>query len=75
MYLFILIVLCLHCCAGTFTSCSEQALLSSCGARLLLLRSTGSRARVAHGLSCSTACGIFLDQGLNLCPLLWQADS
>ena len=24
---------------------------------------------VAHGLSCSTACGIFLDQGSNLCPL------
>ena len=30
---------------------------------------------VAHGLSCSAACGIFLDQGLNLCPLHWQVDS
>ena len=30
---------------------------------------------MAHGLSCSVACGIFLDQGLNLCPLHWQADS
>jgi len=30
---------------------------------------------VAHGLSCSTACGIFLDQGLNPCPLHQQADS
>ena len=30
---------------------------------------------MAHGLSCSTACGIFLDQGLNLCLLHWQADS
>ena len=30
---------------------------------------------VALGLSCPTACGIFLDQGLNLCPLHWQADS
>ena len=29
---------------------------------------------MAHGLSCSTACGIFLDQGSNLCPLCWQAD-
>ena len=29
----------------------------------------------AHSLSCSTACGIFLDQGSNLCPLRWQADS
>ena len=30
---------------------------------------------VAHGLSFSAACGIFLDQGLNPCPLHWQADS
>ena len=29
----------------------------------------------AHGLSCSVACGVFSDQGLNLCPLHWQADS
>ena len=47
--------------------------------RPLLLRSTGSRRAgsvvVAHGLSCSTACGIFPDQGSNPCPLHWQADS
>ena len=58
---------------------------------LLLLRSTGSSGwasvvavsglwnggsiLVAHGLSCSEACGIFPDQGLNLCPLHWQAVS
>ena len=30
---------------------------------------------VAHGFSCPTACGIFLDQGLNSCLLHWQADS
>ena len=30
---------------------------------------------VGHGLSCSTACGIFPDQGLNPCPLHWQVDS
>ena len=30
---------------------------------------------VACGLSCSEACGIFLDQGSNPCPLHWQADS
>ena len=30
---------------------------------------------MVHGLSCSAACGIFLDQGLNPCPLHWQADS
>ena len=38
------------------------------------LQSAGSVV-VAHGLSCSTACGIFPDQGSNLCPLHWQADS
>ena len=45
----------------------------------LLLRSTGSRRTgsviVAHGPSCSVACGIFPDQGSNPCPLHWQADS
>ena len=32
-------------------------------------------AGVAHGLSCSMVCGIFLDQGSNPWPLYWQADS
>ena len=47
--------------------------------RPLLLWSTGSRRAgsvvVAHGLSCSAACGTFPDQGSNPCPLHWQADS
>ena len=47
--------------------------------RPLLLWSTGSRhagsAAVAHRPSCSAACGIFPDQGSNLCPLHRQADS
>ena len=47
--------------------------------RPLLLWSTGSRRAgsviVAHGPSCSAACGIFPDQGSNPCPLHWQADS
>ena len=47
--------------------------------RPLLLRSTGSRHAgsviVAHGPSCSAACGIPPDQGSNPCPLHWQADS
>ena len=30
---------------------------------------------VAHGLSCSLACGIFPDQRLNLGLLYWQVDS
>ena len=47
--------------------------------RPLLLWSTGSRRAgsvvVAHGPSCSAACGIFPDQGSNPCRLHWQADS
>ena len=47
--------------------------------RPLLLQSTGSRRAgsvvVAHGPSCSVACGIFPDQGSNPCPLHWQVDS
>ena len=38
------------------------------------LWSTGSTV-VAHGLSCSTACGIFLDWRSNQCLLHWQVDS
>ena len=49
-----------------FSSCSTQG--------LLMLWSTGS-VFAAHGLSCREACGIFLDQGLNPCPLHWQVDS
>ena len=45
----------------------------------LFLRSTGSRragsVAVAHGPSCSAACGILPDQGSNPCPLHQQADS
>ena len=47
--------------------------------RPLLLQSTGFRCAgsviVAHGPSCSAACGILPDQGSNPCPLHWQADS
>ena len=47
--------------------------------RPLPLRSPGSRRAgsviVAHGPSCSVACGIFPDQGSNPCPLHWQADA
>ena len=54
--------------------CADLSLL-----RLLLLRSTGSRRAgsviVAHGPSCSAACGIFPDQASNPCPLHGQADS
>ena len=47
--------------------------------RPLPMRSTGSRCAgsvvVAHGPSCSAACGILPDQGSNPCALHWQADS
>ena len=57
---------------------------SCCGAGALghvVFSSRGSRALehgpvfVAHGLSCSLACGIFPDQGSNPRLLHWQADS
>ena len=62
-----------HC--GGFSCCRARAL----GTRASVvvahrLQSAGSVV-VAHGLSCSVACGIFLDQGSNPCPLHWQADS
>ena len=60
------------------------AVASRCGARALGKRasvlvalglySAGSVV-VAYGLSCSAACGIFLDQGSKPCPLHWQVDS
>ena len=63
--------------AGGGHSSSRCAGLSL--SRPLSLRSTGSRRAssvvVAHGPSCSAACGIFPDQGLNPGPLHWQADS
>ena len=46
---------------------------------LLLFQSVGARYTgsvvLAHGLSCSEACGIFQDQGSNPCPLHLQVDS
>ena len=74
IYLFIA-VLGLHFCARAFSSCGHSS--SRCAdlplSRPLLLRSTGSRRAgsviVAHGTSCSVACGIFPDQGSNPCPL------
>ena len=37
------------------------------------LQSSGSIV-VTHGLSCSEACGVFPDQGLNPCLLNWQVN-
>ena len=62
--------------AGATLRCGAQA--SHCGGfSCCRARALGARASVVVecGLSCSAACGIFPDQGLNLCPLHWQADS
>ena len=88
IYLFIylfLAVLGLGFCARAFSSCGKRGpLFIAVRGPLtimwpLLLRSTGSRCAgsvvVAHRPSCSTACGIFPDQGSNPCPLHQQADS
>ena len=53
-------------------ACGLSLVVASAG--YSLLRCAGSVV-VAHGLSCSAACGIFPDQGSNPCPLHWQADS
>ena len=78
IYLF-LAVLGLRFCARAFSSCGERGPLFIAVRGPLTLRSTGSRRAssvvVAHGLSCSAACGIFPDQGSNPVPLHWQADS
>ena len=75
VYLF-LVVLDLHCYVQTFSSWGKQGLLISVA--LLVeengLYSAGSVV-AAHKLSYSMARGNILDQGLNLCPLHWQADS
>ena len=86
IYLFIYLWLC-----WVFVSVRGLSLVAASGghsssrcaglslSRPLLLWSTGSRRAgsviVAHGPSCSAACGIFPDQGSSLCPLYWQADS
>ena len=53
-------------------SCGDRRLLSSCHAQLLLAVASPV---AEHGLSCSTACGIFPDPESNPCPLRWQVGS
>ena len=84
-FVFFMAVLGLRFCARAFSSCGKRQAGTTLhrGAqashyRGLYLWSTGSRRTgsviVAHGPSCSTARGIFPDQGSNPCPLHWQAD-
>ena len=79
-----LAVLGLHCCAWAFSSSVMWEMHYSCswashcsgfscsGAQAIGEWASGV---VAHRLSCSKACGIFLDQGSNLCLLHRPVDS
>ena len=85
-----LVALALHCFARAFSSwwagvtlhCGTQA--SPCsGFSCWRPQALGSGASIAAApglsscgtrLSCSASCGIFPNQGSNLCPLHWQAD-
>ena len=70
IYLF-LAELGLHCCVQVFSSCGERGYCLVVVRKLLVLVAS----LVAHRLSCPATCGIFLDQGSNLCLLHWQVDS
>ena len=84
IYLFLTVLGC-RCCAQVSSGCSEQGLLASRGVWASGCRGFSSRgaqaqgmqtsAAVTHGLSCSTAYGVFLDQGSNPWLLHQQADS
>ena len=65
-----------HC--GGFSCCRPQALgrFNNCSMWAQQLWLPGSRAQAqCLWLSCSAACGVFWDQGWNLCLLLSQAHS
>ena len=77
-FFFFLAVLGLRFCARAFSSCGKRGprFITVHGPLTIvasLIGSTGSRRKgsvvVAHGPSCSAACGIFPDQGSNPCSL------
>ena len=89
-YLFIYLYIYFWLCWVFVAACGLSLVVASVGhsssrcaglslTRPLLLQSTGSTRAgsviVAHGPSCSAACGIFPDQGSNLRPLHWQTES
>ena len=79
----------LCCWAQVFSSCCEQRAALCCGSHCSGFSCWGTRTVgawasvvaalssvfVTHGLSCSMACGILPDQGLNIYPFHWQVDS
>ena len=69
-------------CGTQDSHCSGFSCCRSTGSRgnglsICSSQAVGRRGSVAvvHRLSCSTACGIFPDQGSNPCFLNWQTDS
>ena len=55
---------------GSGFSCCQAQALDTWASVIAALRLWGSGLVIlVHGLGCSKACGIFLDQGLNPCPL------
>ena len=66
-----------HCYPWAFCSCSECGLLSSCGSQASHCGdfSGCSIQALERGLNFPEACGIFLDQGSNPCPLHLQPNS
>ena len=69
----------LHCCMWTF-SCGKRSCSLVVHTLLSTVASLGEHGLQVHGLSSCVArtqlpCAIFPDQGSNLCPLYWQADS
>ena len=84
LFFLIIIFLAVLCCCPDFSLVAEWRLLSSCGARRLIVvaslsevQALGSRASVLVVLEliCTVECGIFPVQGANQCPLHCKADS
>ena len=84
-YIFMVVLGLRCCCVWAFSSCGVRGYSLVALHRLLIvvpslvaehrLCTQSSSVVVAHELSCSAPCGIFPDQGLNPCPLHWQAHS
>ena len=85
-FFFFLTELSLHCFSQAFSSCGARGILCSCGVWASYCRGVSHCRTQALGvqtqklwcigwINCPKARGIFLDQGSNLCPLHWQADS
>ena len=86
LFVFFLAPLGLRGCVQAFSGCGKRGILSSWGAlashcggffccRTQALGCMNSVVVAAHRLRSPKTCGIFPDQGLNLCPLHWQVDS